>query len=325
MKFKSVIPVWTEYKKRMVKESTMAAYILSLQKHILPAFGEWEIKDMTKKNIKPEILSWLDTKGLSKKTIADHLIVIKMILDFACNEMEVENVPNSHWKMEWPTVNVGNSEKIERFDKEQLAVLVSYCENYPSAKNLAILLVCCTGIRIGEICGLRWEDIDVQNRCFTIRRTLERIYEIDSRNNKGKTKLIMGEPKTLTSRRTLPLMPNIFNLVKDFYDISRPDYYVASGAMRPIEPRTFREYYKKTIKALGLPIIKFHGLRHTFASTLVESGVDVKTVSTLLGHADISTTLNLYCHPTAAGKAKAIESGLSKVFVKRKKNQKPWN
>lgn len=324
MKFKEIIPVWREYKKRMVKESTMAAYSLSLQRHILPAFGDWEIKDMTKKNIRAEILSWFDSKSLSKKTIADHLIVIKMLLDFACDEMEIDGVPNPHWKMEWPSVNTLNSNKIERFDKGQLAKLVSFCESYPSAKNLAILLVCCTGLRIGEICGLKWEDIDVQNRCFTIHRTLERIYSFDGESDRGKTKLIMSKPKTSNSYRTLPLMPNIFNLVKDFYNVSRPDYYLASGTTKPIEPRVFRSYYKKTLKGLELPLIKFHGLRHTFASTLVESGVDVKTVSTLLGHSDISTTLNLYCHPTDAGKAKAIETGLSKVFSKRKKNQKPW-
>ena len=319
MKFKEIVPIWKDYKRRMVKDSTMAAYSLSLRKHILPAFGEWDVKDMTKKRIKPVILDWLDSKKMSKKTISDHLIVIKMLLDFASSEMEIDEVPNPHWKMDWPTVTETNESRLERYDKNQLAILIDYCAKLPSFKNLGILLVCCTGLRIGELCGLKWEDIDVHNKSLTVRRTLERIYIEDPNAPNGhRTKLIISEPKTHNSRRTIPITPQIFTLVKDFSKISRSDYYILSGALHPIEPRTFRCYYKKITEELGLPQIKFHGLRHTFASTLIESGVDVKTVSSILGHSDITTTLNLYCHPTDEGKAEAIKSGLSRVFKKRK-------
>lgn len=325
MKFREIVPYWVRHKEKMVKKSTMATYLNTTRNHILPAFGDWEVKEMTKKRIRPVLLSIMETKNLSRKTVADQLIVLKMILDFAASELEWEDVPNMRWKMEWPTHAGNGTVRLERYNSGQLSRLVSHCEINPSFRNLGILLVCCTGLRIGEVCGLRWEDIDIQNKCLTVRRTLERIYcQAPDKENKGKSMLIFSDPKTSSSRRTVPIMANIFTLVRDFSHVARPDYYLLTGSPKPMEPRALRTYYKAVLDELGLPYIKFHGLRHTFASSLVESGVDVKTVSSLLGHSDVSTTLNLYCHPTDEGKAKAIASGLSKVFTKRNRKHKPW-
>lgn len=314
-RFKEIVPAWIEYKRGIVKKSTCAIYMLCIRKHILPEFGEWKIKDMTKNRIKPVILSWLDTKKLSRSTLSFILVVIKNVLGFCSTEMEMDGVPNLRWKMEWPTYTAGSKSKVDRYDKHQLSKLIDYCEKQPSYKSLGIILACCTGLRIGELCGLKWKDVDFNKKSIRVNRTLERIaVEDDKGGVLPRTTLHISEPKTINSRRTIPLIPQAFKMVQNFNKVNRADYYILSGSLKPIEPSTFRRYYTMITEDIGLPKVKFHGLRHTFASVLVEEGVDVKTVSSILGHADTAITLNLYCHPTDEGKANAIKTGLASVF-----------
>ena len=121
-----------------------------------------------------------------------------------------------------------------------------------------------------------------------------------------KTELMMSTPKTKSSQREIPIVPKLFKMMKDFAKISKPDYFVCSGTTTPLEPRTYRNYYMKKIEEIGLPRLKFHGLRHTFATQLIASKADVKTVSAILGHSDIATTLNTYVHPSRDDKKNAL-------------------
>lgn len=190
--------------------------------------------------------------------------------------------------------------------------ITAYALENPSTKNIGILITVCSGMRIGEICALKWEDIDFGKNVIHVDGTIQRIYDPEIK----KTRLVYSLPKTVSSNRYIPISKNIVKMLKDFRKVSKPDYYVCSGSVKPIEPRTFRDYYKRFIlKKVGIDhVIKFHGLRHTFASLLIESKADVKTVSTVLGHSDVSTTLNVYCHPSDESKKKAIDAGLKNVF-----------
>ena len=150
-------------------------------------------------------------------------------------------------------------------------------------------------MRIGEICGLKWDDINVIEGTITVNRTIERIYVIDE--GRRHTELIINTPKTKNSCREIPMNRELLAMLKPLKKVVNGDYYVLTNDERPTEPRTYRNYYMRLMNKLDIPKLKYHGLRHSFATRCIEAGCDYKTVSVLLGHSNISTTLDLYVHP----------------------------
>lgn len=312
MKFSEVYKIWEPVKARQVKFSTLLAYKGTYFNVLKPnLIADMDVESMNKKKIMPAILKLMDDKGYSVKYCNDILTMVRMVLRFAAEELDID-VPDTHWKMVWPTGNKTGKPKIERYTETEVKKITAYALENPSTKNIGILITVCSGMRIGEICALKWEDIDFGKNVIHVDGTIQRIYDPEIK----KTRLVYSLPKTVSSNRYIPISKNIVKILKDFRKVSKPDYYVCSGSVKPIEPRTFRDYYKRFIlKKVGIDhVIKFHGLRHTFASLLIESKADVKTVSTVLGHSDVSTTLNVYCHPSDESKKKAIDAGLKNVF-----------
>lgn len=309
MTIEQVYKSWIDAKKRQVKRSTLAAYQLIAVNVLVPHYMEIDVSTIDKKEIVSFMYSLLD-KGKSKKYCIDILIVLRMIMQYASEEY---NIPmhEFRFKMAWPSKNLGETKKIECYTPEEFKKIVNYSLENPSPQNLGIMLALCTGMRIGELCALRWEDVDITNKVIHVSRTIERVYNI----NTSSTEVIISTPKTISSNRYIPILKEIFPLIKKFQSLSRPEYYICSMTPHYSEPRTFRNYYKMFIlKKVKLGhCIKFHGLRHTFASTLIENKVDVKTVSTLLGHSDIQTTLNIYVHPSDGQKREAV-NGLKKIL-----------
>ena len=138
-----------------------------------------------------------------------------------------------------------------------------------------------------------------------IRKTLQRIYIRE--NGASHTELILDVPKSANSIRDIPMTKDLYGVLKPLKRIVNDSYFVLTNDVNPTEPRTYRNYYKKLISELEIPPIKFHGLRHSFATRCIESNCDYKTVSVILGHSNISTTLNLYVHPNLEQKKKCID------------------
>ena len=177
-------------------------------------------------------------------------------------------------------------------------------ENF-TFRNLGVYVCLSTGMRIGEICGLKWSDINLSAETISVNRTIERIYIIDE--GKRHTELIISTPKTQNSIREIPMNRELLKLIRPFKKVMNDDFFVLTNEAKPTEPRTYRNYYKQLLKQLNIPDLKFHGLRHSFATRCIESQCDYKTVSVILGHANISTTLNLYVHPNMEQKKKCID------------------
>ena len=171
--------------------------------------------------------------------------------------------------------------------------------------NLGILVCLSTGLRIGEVCALKWSDINMDTGLLHVNRTIERIYIVDS--DKPHTEIVINTPKTKNSLREIPLSKELVRIFKPLMKVVNKDYYILTNNTKPTEPRTYRNYFNKLLKQLDIPRLKFHGLRHSFATRCIESHCDYKTVSVLLGHADISTTLNLYVHPNEEQKRSCID------------------
>lgn len=199
-----------------------------------------------------------------------------------------------------------------RYRQETIKSYSSYIVDYPKPKRLGILIGLCTGMRIGEICGLRWENIDVDNKCIHVTHTIERIMDIDTR----KTKVIESTPKTIESRRDIPIGRDLLGILKKFKACYNDSFYVTTGDEKFCEPRVYRNYYRHLVlNEVGLDrCIKFHGLRHSFATRMIASKADMKTTSRILGHSDVSTTMNLYVHPSMDDKLDAINKSMKNLF-----------
>lgn len=293
---REVAGAWKEYKRPYVKQSTMAAYVLILENHILPSFGDSD--SLHEQAVQSFVLQKLES-GLCIKSVKDILIVLKMVMKFG-----VKNEWMSHyeWDIKYPTVS--ESKELEVLSVANHRKILDYVQKHFSFTGLGIYISLCTGLRIGEICALRWNDLNVADGTITVSRTIERIYIIEG--DKRHTELVINTPKTKNSCREIPMSKELLAMVKPLKKVVNEDFYVLTNDEHPTEPRTYRNYYKNLMTKLNIPKLKYHGLRHSFATRCIEAGCDYKTVSVLLGHSNISTTLNLYVHPNMEQKRRCI-------------------
>lgn len=292
-----VIGLWKIDKKQYVKKSSFSAYTLLIENHLLPIFGDkCAIEEA---DVQSFVFQKLET-GLSHKTIKDILIVLKMILKFGAKNKWLDYTP---FDIQFPTEREKhNIEVLTRNDQKKI---MNYIQEHFTFRNLGVYICLSAGIRIGEVCALTWEDVDTDNGVISVNQTIQRIYVIEEGTRK--TELILDTPKTKNSIRDIPISKDLLKILKPFKKIVNPSFFVLTNDAKPTEPRTYRSYYKNLMKELKMPDLKFHGLRHSFATRCIESNCDYKTVSVLLGHSNISTTLNLYVHPNMEQKKKAIE------------------
>lgn len=297
---REIAAAWKEHKRPYVKQSTMAAYVLILENHILPTFGA--DNSLPEQSVQAFVLHKIES-GLSTKSVKDILIVLKMVMKFGVKkewmtyyEWDIKYPPSSENKV-LDVLSVTNHRKI-----------LNHIQSHFTFMGLGIYISLSTGLRIGEICALKWSDINVTDGILTVNRTIERIYIIEG--EKKHTELVINTPKTKNSCREIPMNKELLGMLKPLKKVVNDDYYILTNDERPTEPRTYRNYYKRLMEKLDIPKLKYHGLRHSFATRCIEVGCDYKTVSVLLGHSNISTTLNLYVHPNMEQKKRCID----KVF-----------
>jgi hypothetical protein len=297
---KEVSILWKEDKKQYVKLSTFSAYTLILENHIYPTFGEmYELEESKVQNFTLQKLN----AGLSHKSIKDILIVLKMILKFGVKHGFLEY---KEWDIKFPTER--ETQHLDVLSIADQKRIMKFIQEHFTFKNLGIYICLSTGLRIGEVCALTWNDINIETGIISIRKTIERIYIIEDDNKH--TELIINTPKTKNSIREIPMTKELIKTIKPLKKIVNDNYYILTNEEKPTEPRTYRNYYIKLMKELNIPKLKFHGLRHSFATRCIESNCDYKTVSVILGHSNISTTLNLYVHPNMEQKKKCIDKML---------------
>jgi len=298
-----VAALWKKDKQQYVKLSTIAAYALILENHILPAFGDKV--QLTEVDVQAFALKKLQD-GLSQKTVKDVLIVLKMIQKFGAKNGDLLFM---EWSVKFPTEQT--KQELEVLSINNQKRIMQYAINNFTFRNLGIYICLSTGIRIGEVCALKWGDINIATETISINRTIERIYVIDG--SKRHTEVVIGTPKTKNSLREIPMSKELLKIVRPLKKVMNDEYFILTNEVKPTEPRTYRNYYKQLLKQLGIPDLKFHGLRHSFATRCIESQCDYKTVSVILGHANISTTLNLYVHPNMEQKKKCINQMFQKL------------
>lgn len=276
---------WLNAVVNRVKESTLSNYKVKFEKHILPEFGEVPCADLTAGRINAFINQKL-AEGLSASYVRDIFTVFKMMLKYAQEEygfmLSLKNVvlPKSERK------------QVEKISDTQQKKLVSYLKANMSPTAFGILLSLFMGLRIGELCGLQWEDVDFQNKILHIRRTVQRI---SSANGNRKTKIVISSPKSATSFRDIVIPDALMKYFEMFRN--EASHFILSGTGKPVEPRTIQYRYKKILHTADVEDHNYHKLRHTFATNSAEKGFHVKALSAVLGHSNVTLTLNRYVHP----------------------------
>ncbi len=299
---KEVCSEWLESKRLTVKKSTYANYSRLLINHIYPLLGGQAYSLLSKKQLNSFISELVsdgrkDGKGgLSSKTVKDIFIVLKSVSSYARREYGFENIC-----ADVKSPKVRNTE-LKVLSENEIRKLNLYIRHNLDRVNLCILICLYTGIRIGEMCGLKWENVNLQEGFIVINKTVQRISM-----GKGTSEIVVDAPKTESSVRTV-FMPEF--LTKIMGDFKRsPSIYVLSGLNVPKEPRILQYRFKKVLKDCGIRDVPFHSLRHTYASLCIKKGFDVKALSELLGHSTVNLTLDRYVHTSDEIK-KSYVSGL---------------
>lgn len=311
--YKDWIYIWLLEKKDYIKESTYANYSNNIFNHIIPKLGNYYLNELNHKVIQDFLLELSkngrkdNTGGLAEKTIKDITIIIKGSIKKGINEDKIKHIELT---FNYPKDNKEN--KLYVLTKREQNKITNYVLENINSRNIGLLISLYSGIRIGELCALRWEDVDFKKNCLTINKTIQRVYIKDK--DKNISKVIITTPKTKNANREIPINKDFLEILKKVK--SDKKHYILTGNEKYIEPRTYRKYFNKVLDELKIKHFNFHSLRHTFATNCISLGVDYKTVSELLGHANVNITLNLYVHPRYSQKKKCIDL-VCKVFQEK--------
>ena len=305
------------YMIRNLKRSTAVAYLGYINNHIVPKIGKYKLSELNTNILQAFFNSEADNGsarggGLSPKSLQN----IKRMLHKAL-EKAVET--------ELISKNYSNYVDIPAVIPPEMIVLtvnehkrlIGALMSSKDPLDFGIFLSVSLGLRLGEVLGLQWGDIDRRNQTVNIRRTVNRLAAING--GKRKTEIVIGTPKTKSSKRSIPVTEDFLKYF-DIYASKFPgrkdsgDFlFKSSKKSKPCEPKTMQKHFKAILKELKIKGPTFHSLRHTFATRAIEKNVDVKTLSALLGHADVSITLNRYAHVLDEHKRKTMGILLSDI------------
>lgn len=296
---KDLIDCWLRKKEGEVKISTYAVYNSVVSSHIGPHLSRLKLSQITSEKLQ-KLIS-LKLNSLSVKTVRDIITILKSIFFMAeavyavKNPMKEIKLPKNDFK-EIDVLQYSASQKI-----------VEAAMQKNDFSSLGILLCLYTGIRLGELCALKWGNICFDKGTVTINKTMQRIRNYDNASNR-KTKIIIDTPKSRKSLRVIPL-PDFLcvKLWEAGKGVNPEAYFLTGKSYKFIEPRNYQNYFKRYLKELNLKDVNFHILRHTFATRCIEVGMDVKSLSEILGHANINMTLNRYVHSSLEYRRKQIK------------------
>lgn len=290
MLYSDKLDSWLKEKKIYLKYSTYTNYYNVIHNHIMPDIGNYQIEELNNDILQELILKKLENGrrdgkgGISFKYAKDIIQVLKFTLPFKINIQLPYHPPKV----------------VEIFEKDEQITLINHLQSEINSKNFGILLCIHTGIRIGELCALKWSDINFQSKLLKVDKTMIRTF-----TKEDGSVLNITPPKSRSSTRMIPLNSWIMH-----YAIMlqrEPDKYILTGKPHYIEPNKYRLYYNRILQELEIKHRKFHALRHTFATRCIECGCDYKSLSELLGHSNVSITMNIYVHPQMELKRKCVE------------------
>lgn len=296
---------WLSLKKTAVKSSTFIRYKNMIENHIRPSLGDYPIDRIRTTIIEDFVLEKIEcgrldgNGGLSSKTVSDILVVIKETLKYAVRE----GAPVNYGFGRIPLKK--NNQNMRVLSVQEQKNLVSVLSDHTDKYKMGVFICLYTGIRVGELCALKWKNVSFKEKVINIEYTLQRLQN-DDPDAVTKTIITVTEPKSSASLRVIPLPDFVINIMTPF---AGPDNcFILSGKNDvAVEPRTMQNRFKSYITEAGIENANFHCLRHTFATRCIEAGFDEKTLSDILGHSSVKITLDRYVHSSLQLKRNNME------------------
>jgi len=285
MKLKELLELWLErYMKHTIKIRTYNRYKSICELHLIKDLGEYELEELKPNVLQDFLLKKIDDH-YSTNTIKGIVSVLKQALKLAITLEFVDKEYCSNLKM--PS---SEEKEISVFTKKEQQLIESFCLNHKKRNYIGIVICLYTGIRLGELLALTWDDIDFNSNLLTINKTSY------SAKVDGKTQIIVDKPKTKKSNRVIPLPNQLVKLLKIIKKESNSKYVITTRNSGMVGNRSYQRTFKFILKKVNVPYRNFHSLRHTFATNAIELGMDVKTLAEILGHTNAMITLNRYSH-----------------------------
>ncbi len=295
-----IAQMWLNEIANTLKYASYIKYKIIYEKHIREIVGMRDLMQIDKTVLEELIETYIKDCMCRGMPISESLrksiyCVMNHILQHA----------NKIYKTDFPQIKrikrkIYNAKNVEIFNDTEQAKLIQYLMVNPEINKIGIYMCLSTGLRLGEICALKWDSINLKQKTLMVERTVKRI-AIDGEDTK--TILMETVPKTPNSVREIPLAQEIVNLLEEYNNHSE---YLLCGE-KPMEPRTYEKKLNSYLKTAGIKHHTFHALRHTFATNCISNGIDIKTVSELLGHSSVQITLDKYVHPSMSEKRICME------------------
>ena len=310
MKTRELLTEWLEnYEKERVKARTYSRYEGLITLHILPELGDIEVGLLGKREIQ-DFLTRKRRGGnirsgeqLSATSTNLMLTVLNLAFEYGCDMELIDRNPCERLRRV-----PEDAKKVEAFTKEEQRKLERIIAVEGDPRHIGILLCLYTGLRIGELLGLTWEDVDLTRGLLQINKTVYR-----ERDNEGVWQMCVDTPKTRSSTRAIPLPTYITKMLKSAKMGAKSAYVVENKKGERMAIRSYQYIFEKLTERAGIRRLNFHALRHTFATRALECGMDIKTLSEIMGHQNASITLNSYAHSMMETKIKMMQK-LPKIF-----------
>ncbi len=303
--FSEILQLWLNNNKLRQKGATEHKYKTMIEQHIEPGLGALKLSLIDSLTINTFLLEQLNSGRLDKNGklspsyVRTMSLIIQSAMQFAADECYCKPLKTAIFR---PPIN---KRELQIISKQEQRTLERYIELHWDTTCVGILMSLYTGLRIGEVCALSWEDIDLEKKIIKIRHTIARV-RCTNADCGISTKLIIDSPKTIASAREIPIPSILVPYILKLRHLNSSSY-VVSDSNDFVSPRTYEYRFHRILEKCGLRKINYHVLRHTFATRCIEAGMDVKTLSELLGHSSVSFTLNTYVHSSMETKRQQLE------------------
>ena len=295
-----LLEAWLEDTAQRVKPSTYDSYYRCMNKYIIPFYENNKYSRITEESV------FRFTKLMKEETDLADSSRRKVLAIFKIALREIlKGSPEYIAILEQIKPPKGGEKEVEVFSMKDQRLIEQAALHHEDKRAIGVVMCFYTGIRLGELCALKWKDLDLETGTLSVNRTVSRVRNLE--DGEDKTMLFVGSPKSRKSLRKIPLPEFLLQRLKAKRGEFDEEDYIYSGNQQPYDPRRFQKLYKRILNQAGVTDRKFHAIRHTFATRALELGVDIKTISELLGHSSVSITLNIYAHSLMEQKKAAIE------------------
>lgn len=301
---------WLEEVRLAHAKSTYVKYVHMARRYIAPYFEGISLGEVTilvLRDYRDKLFELAAAGRLEDGSIRCLIMIVNSVIRDA---YEKQYIPNEIHML--PGCKKRRS-VVKVYSEEEQKRLETYLKAHINLSTVGIYLCLYTGLRLGEVCGLRWENINTQEGYVHVKSTVQRLSKVQTElGTEPRSELIVTAPKSFSSNRLVPVPSFLLPFLQEYRDKSRAECFFLSGDPgTPMEPRTFQYQYKRYLERAGVRYLNFHSVRHTFATRCITVGMDPKTLSEILGHSDIKITMDYYFHSSFEFKKNQIERLIS--------------